>query len=147
MPAIAYFALKTGAEREMHTYGGGNGISAGDIIRSSAGLRVSTVDVMPLRCVGHFYQARHQGVTLQKASHHSLSAVTWTKRSIRSVNNPLFFHNTDWDFLLRTDRCIIQYRFMHIIKLPHRHKSSCTIRTFRFVLPRHLHSIFESASV
>ena len=37
---IAYFSMEIGLSNDIHTYNGGLGILAGDVIRSSADLRV-----------------------------------------------------------------------------------------------------------
>jgi starch phosphorylase len=53
---IAYFSMEIGLSNNIHTYNGGLGILAGDMIRSSADLRVPLVGITLVSKKGHFRQ-------------------------------------------------------------------------------------------
>src|SRR3989337_4466864 len=53
---IAYFPREIGLSNNIHTYNGGLGILAGDMIRSSADLRVPLVGITLVSKKGHFRQ-------------------------------------------------------------------------------------------
>ena len=44
-PRVAYFSMEVGLENDMHSYSGGLGVLAGDMIRSSADLKIPMVAV------------------------------------------------------------------------------------------------------
>jgi starch phosphorylase len=53
---IAYFSMEIGLSNDIHTYNGGLGILAGDVIRSSADLRIPLVGITLVSKKGHFKQ-------------------------------------------------------------------------------------------
>ncbi|HLE75174.1 MAG TPA: alpha-glucan family phosphorylase [Candidatus Bathyarchaeia archaeon] len=53
---IAYFSMEIGLSNDIHTYNGGLGILAGDVIRSSADLRIPLVGITLISKKGHFRQ-------------------------------------------------------------------------------------------
>jgi glycogen phosphorylase len=53
---IAYFSMEIGLSNDIHTYNGGLGILAGDVIRSSADLRIPLVGITLVSKKGHFRQ-------------------------------------------------------------------------------------------
>ena len=53
---IAYFSMEIGLLNDIHTYNGGLGILAGDVIRSSADLRIPLVGITLINKKGHFRQ-------------------------------------------------------------------------------------------
>ncbi len=55
-PRIAYFSMEVGIKNDMPTYSGGLGVLAGDVIRSSADLRIPLVAVTLLSRVGYLKQ-------------------------------------------------------------------------------------------
>jgi starch phosphorylase len=55
-PRIAYFSMEVGIKNDISTYSGGLGILAGDVIRSSADLRIPLVAVTLLSRVGYLKQ-------------------------------------------------------------------------------------------
>jgi starch phosphorylase len=58
---IAYFSMEVGLENEIPTYSGGLGVLAGDIIRTSADLRLPLVAVTLLSKKGYFKQEISEG--------------------------------------------------------------------------------------
>ncbi|MFP3853786.1 MAG: alpha-glucan family phosphorylase [Anaerolineales bacterium] len=55
-PRIAYFSMEIGLESDIHTYAGGLGVLAGDILRSAADLAVPMIGVTLVYRQGHFNQ-------------------------------------------------------------------------------------------
>jgi starch phosphorylase len=55
-PRVAYFSMEIGLNNEMPTYSGGLGILAGDVIRSSADLRIPLVAVTLISMRGYLKQ-------------------------------------------------------------------------------------------
>jgi starch phosphorylase len=55
-PRIAYFSMEVGLRNDIPTYAGGLGVLAGDVIRSSADLRLPLVAVTLVSKKGHFRQ-------------------------------------------------------------------------------------------
>ncbi len=53
---IAYFSMEIGLSNDIHTYNGGLGILAGDVIRFSADLRIPLVGITLVSKKGHFRQ-------------------------------------------------------------------------------------------
>ena len=55
-PKIAYFSMEIGIKSDMPTYSGGLGVLAGDVIRSSADLRIPLVAVTLVSKKGYLKQ-------------------------------------------------------------------------------------------
>ena len=55
-PSVAYFSMEVGLKNEMPTYAGGLGILAGDVIKSSADLKLPPVAITLVSRKGYFRQ-------------------------------------------------------------------------------------------
>ncbi len=55
-PRVAYFSMEIGISSKMHTYSGGLGVLAGDIVKSSADLRLGMVAITLVSRKGYFRQ-------------------------------------------------------------------------------------------
>jgi starch phosphorylase len=55
-PKVAYFSMEIGINSDMPTYSGGLGVLAGDVIRSSADLRIPLVAVTLVSKKGYLKQ-------------------------------------------------------------------------------------------
>jgi glycogen phosphorylase len=55
-PRIAYFSMEIGISSSMHTYSGGLGVLAGDIVKSSADLRLQMIAITLASRKGYFRQ-------------------------------------------------------------------------------------------
>jgi starch phosphorylase len=55
-PKVAYFSMKIGVKSDVPTYSGGLGVLAGDVIRSSADLRIPLVAVTLISKKGYVKQ-------------------------------------------------------------------------------------------
>jgi starch phosphorylase len=86
-PRVAYFSMEIGVKSNIPTYSGGLGVLAGDVVRSSADLRIPLVAVTLLSKEGHLRQKiTPDGVQLEypekwdPSNFMSLSPVTVTVR-------------------------------------------------------------------
>jgi starch phosphorylase len=55
-PRVAYFSMEVGIDNNMHSYSGGLGVLAGDVIRSSADLKIPMVGVTLISRKGYLRQ-------------------------------------------------------------------------------------------
>ncbi|MBN1785197.1 MAG: alpha-glucan family phosphorylase [Candidatus Bathyarchaeota archaeon] len=58
---IAYFSMEIGLEKDFHTYSGGLGVLAGDVIKSSADLKIPLVGVTLVSTKGYLKQEIRDG--------------------------------------------------------------------------------------
>lgn len=65
---IAYFSMEIGIDEDIHTYSGGLGVLAGDVIKSSADLKIPLVGVTLVSSRGYLKQELRNGKQIEHSS-------------------------------------------------------------------------------
>jgi len=133
-PRIAYFTMEIGLRDDIHTYSGGLGVLAGDIVRSAADLNIPFVAVTLISRRGYFNQeldekghqielpatwepSRHMTMIPEKVSIELegrrvyLQAWVYFVESLRGWKVPVIFLDTDLPENSADDRKITDYLY------------------------------------
>ena len=72
---IAYFSMEIGLSNDIHTYSGGLGVLAGDVIKSSADLKIPLVGVTLVSSKGYLRQEIRDGKQIEQFGKKSIPVV------------------------------------------------------------------------